>query len=289
MHGESATPRSDVYSLGIVLYELLCGERPSLRTVQGSASHGDPKEGHLSPRLRAIVFNAIRLDPEERYASAKRFAEDLQRYLDGAPPVTSAHDNRDKVSIGILPFRQLSIDGGADPFFGSALVDSLVARLSKVDRLSVRPTSAVLKYAHRNDAVRAGRELRVQCILEGTLHAAGQDLRLNAQLVSTETGVAVWAGRFEERAQDLLGLEDSISEQIAYAVIPQLTGEEEFQLKRSGTASGKAHDAYLRGRFHWNRSAGEPDELVKALVYFMEAIAEDPEYAAAHAGVADTI
>ena len=287
MHGEHATIRSDVYSLGIVLYELLCGERPSLRTVQNNAGRDEASEAHLSPRLRGIVFSAIRPDPDERYPSVAAFAEDLQRYLDGAPPgSTAAQESRERISIGILPFRELGVEG-SDSFLSSAVVDALITRLSKVERLSVRPTSAVLKYGQRTDAVRAGRELRVLYILEGTLHSSDGKLRLNAQLVSTETGIAVWASQFEESADSLLSLEESLSEQIAYAVIPHLTGDEESQLKHRGTSNGKAHEAYLRGRFHWNRSAGEQEELVKALVYFMQAIAEDPDYAAAHAGVAD--
>ncbi len=287
LHGDPATVRSDVYSLGIVLYELLCGERPTLRTLQNHAGLGECNEGHLSPRLRGIVFNAIRLDPDDRYPSVAAFAADLQRYLDRAPPASSAaQESPERISIGILPFREIAMEG-SDRFFSSALVDALITRLSKVERFSVRPTSTVLKYIDHKDSVRAGRELRVQYILEGTLHKDESRLRLNAQLVSTESGTTVWASQFEEGEQCLLSLEESLSEQIAYAVIPQLTGEEESQLKGGGTSNRRAHEAYLRGRFHWNRSAGEQEELVKALVYFMQAIDEDPDYAAAHAGVAD--
>ncbi|MCU1295359.1 MAG: pknD, partial [Bryobacterales bacterium] len=268
MRGEPATARSDVYSLGVILYELLCGERPSLKTVQHSSAGSGEKEQHLSPNLRAIIFNAIRLDPGERYLSVASFAEDIDRYLKGLPTNATAHTDPGsgpgRISIGVLPFRELGQDTNADPFLRSAITDALITRLSKVARLSVRPTSAVLRYAQTMDAVHAARELRVEYLLEGTLHTANDQVRLNVQLVSSETGLAVWAAQFEEQSGDLLRLEDSISEQIAFALIPQLTGEERLSLSRAGTASGKAHEAYLRGRYHWSRSAGDPEELAKS-------------------------
>lgn len=294
MRGEPATPRSDVYSLGVILYELLCGERPSLSTFQRSPASPDrPQEAHLSAHLRAIVFNAIRWDPEERYPSVEAFTADIQRYLEGLPPKAGSRMAVDleaapaEISIAILPFRALEAQDGTHAFVASGITDVLIARLSRVERISVRPTSAVLKYANSYDTTAAARGLRVKYVLEGSVHTLGDQVRVSVQLVFAEAGIAVWAAQFDESKEDLLKLEDSIAEQVAYALIPQLTGEERRQIGRSGTASGQAHEAYLRGRWHWSRSAGSQEELAQALVCFMRAIAEDPNYARAHAGVAD--
>ncbi|MGI8961038.1 MAG: hypothetical protein ACR2IV_14990 [Bryobacteraceae bacterium] len=105
---------------------------------------------------------------------------------------------------------------------------------------------------------------------------------MSVQLVSVDTGTAVWGGHFDEKVSDLLKLEESISEQVSRALIPQLSSEERALLSKRGTANPRAHEIYLRGRWHWTRSAGDTEELAKALVCFMQAIAEDPQYARAH-------
>jgi eukaryotic-like serine/threonine-protein kinase len=294
MRGDPATASSDVYSLGVILYELLCGERPNLSTFESRVSDADhTQDAHLSLHLRTIVFNAIRLDPRERYSSVEAFAGDIRRYLEGAPPQNASQaalarqDRSEKVSIAILPFRVLGDQNNSHGFLASGVTDALITRLSRLERLSIPPSSAVLKYANGIEAVRAAKDLRVQYVLEGSIHAVGEYVRASVQLVFAEAGIAVWAAQFDEQAKDLLKFEDSIAEQVANAVIPHLTGEEREQLSRSGTVSSRAHEAYLRGRWHWSRSAANQDELAKALVCFMQAIADDPKYARAHAGVAD--
>jgi eukaryotic-like serine/threonine-protein kinase len=293
VRGDPVTVRTDIYSLGVILYELLCGERPHTGIAQRNLPSDRATDSHLSANLRAIVLDAIRPDPEERYQSVEVFAADIQSYLDGDPLKGSSRNSFEadpvlaRIPIAVLPFRALGEPANTAAFLGSGIMDSLIARLSRVERLSVRPTSAVLSYVHAHDSIRAAKELRVQYVLEGSFHTIGNQVRVSVQLVWAQTATAVWSAHFDEQANDLLKLEDSISEQVAYALLPQLTNKEREQLGNSGTDSKKAHEAYLRGRWHWNRSAGDQEELAKALVCFMEATAEDPEYAKAHVGIAD--
>jgi Tol biopolymer transport system component/TolB-like protein/Tfp pilus assembly protein PilF len=191
------------------------------------------------------------------------------------------------VSIAILPFRVLGDQSNSHGFLASGVTDALITRLSRLERLSIPPPSAILKYSSGIEAVRAAKDLRVQYVLEGSIHMAGEYMRASVQLVFAEAGISVWAAQFDEQAKDLLRFEDSIAEQVANALIPHLTGEEREQLTRSGTVSSRAHECYLRGRWHWSRSSTNQEELAQALVCFMEAIAADPNYARAHAGVAD--
>ncbi len=297
MRGEPATIRSDVYALGIILFELIAGHRPS--TVPGQDPLALPDEMSDSDRDLAkpacgVVHKAIQPDPNGRYESAEEFAADLRRCLSGSPIpnyATAPTTTIDPVvqpspgSVAVLPFRLLGTDSTSDGYLGLGITDALITKLSNVGRISVRSTSSVTKYAGLTDAVAAGRELGVEFVLEGRIQKLANRLRLTVQLVHVQNDVPVWAASFDQQSEDLLLVEDSISEQVAQALVPQLTGEEREQLARPGTASAKAHQAYLRGRWHWNK--GTEDSLAQALLAFMQAIAEDPEYARAHAGVAD--
>ena len=294
LRGDPATVRSDIYSLGVVLYELLCGERPNLGTFQRNNCNSErTQEAHLSAHLQAIVFSSIRLDPAERYPSVEAFAADIRRYLNGAPPLVASpasfetEDAAERISLAILPFRIVGDQIDSKPFLASGITEALITRLSRIERLSIPSTSSVLKYADGIEAVRAARELRVKYILEGSIHNFGESVRASVQLVFAEAGIAVWAAQIDNAEKDLLKLEDSIAEQVASAVVPHLTGEERAELSRSGTTSSPAHEAYLRGRWHWSQTSGNQEHLAKALLCFMEAIAIDPKYARAHAGVAD--
>ena len=294
MRGDAATVRSDVYSLGIILYELLWGERPSLSAIQrGLRSTGETQSSHLSPELQSIVFQAIQWDPSDRYGSVAELAEDLDLYQKGSRPRSVGKSAADTdtasalVSIAILPLRFAAEQREADAYLATGITDALVSRLSRVERLSVRPTSATLKYDGQPDTGRAARELKVKYILEGSVHRVNGLVRVSLQLVYTEASTTVWAAQFDQAAEDLIKLEESIAEEVASALLPRLSGEERAQIGRAGTQNSKAHEAYLRGRWHWSRSAGDPEELKKALLCFSQAIAEDENYALAHAGLAD--
>ncbi|HEY7212298.1 MAG TPA: protein kinase [Bryobacteraceae bacterium] len=292
LHGETATMRSDIYSLGVVLYELLCGRRPDQAYLdRRDADSSCTRETHLSAHLRAIVLRSIHADPLQRYASIESFSADVRRYLSGVPPVANTPDAMtegvSKVSLAILPFRILGDQTSSNAFLAPGITEALITKLSRIDRLSIPPPSTILKYASGVEAVRAARELNVEYILEGSVHIFEESVRANVQLVFAEAGIAVWAGQVEATEKTLLALEDAIAEQVANAVLPHLTGEERAEISRSGTTSGAAHAAYLRGRWYWNNASGDQEKLLKALVCFTEAIDIDPTFARAHAGIAD--
>ena len=189
-------------------------------------------------------------------------------------------------SIAVLPFRAL--DGGSeDDYLRLGLADALTTRLSGVHRLTVRPTSAVLKYGDgRVEAAAAGRELRVDAVLAGSFQRAGQRVRVTMQLVDVRDGRALWSQTFDEELSNIFALQDSISEQVAGELAPQLSGEERTQLAKRHTQDLEADRLYWKGRLLMKQSVRTPETLRKAINYFKLAAERDPQFALAHADLA---
>lgn len=189
-------------------------------------------------------------------------------------------------SIAVLPFRIL--DGSdTDEYLGIGMADALITRLSGLKRVSVRPTSAVLKYNRSGlDPAASGRELEVDAVLEGSIRKAGETVRVTVQLVSVQSGAQLWASKFDEKASDVFTVEDRVSARVSEALALNLTGDEKRRLARRYTENTEAYQAYLRGRFFWARD--RPDMLRKAIEYFQQAIKIDPDYALAYSGLADS-
>lgn len=189
-------------------------------------------------------------------------------------------------ALAVLPFKLTGSNDEDGEYLGVGLADALVTRLSNVRELVVRPTSAVVRYSSPGqDILEAGRELRVSAVLDGRVQRAAGRVRVTVQLVSVEEGATLWAEKFDERWTDIFTLQDSISEQAAAALTVRLTREEREGLRKHGTESPEAFQAYLRGRSCWNRFVEE--DLRKAVEFFQLAIEFDPSYALAHCGVAD--
>ena len=188
-------------------------------------------------------------------------------------------------SIAVLPFETIGAKT-QDEYLGLGMTDALITRLSNLKRVTVRPTSAV-RNAIKGDPVAAGRILKVATVLEGSIQKWKDHIRVTVQLVSIPNGNTLWAEKFDEKFTDIFDIEDLISDQVARALVLKLTTEEQAQLAKRYTENREAYELYLRGRYSWSKRTIE--ELEKAVDYFRQAIAKDPYYSVAHAGLADSL
>jgi DNA-binding winged helix-turn-helix (wHTH) protein/tetratricopeptide (TPR) repeat protein len=188
-------------------------------------------------------------------------------------------------SIGVLPFKHIGARAGEE-YLGIGLCDTLITRLSNVRQFILRPTSSVVRYSDgQMDTVGAGCQLKVDFVVDGRIRRAGKTLRVNVQLLRIAEEAICWAGQFDEKLTDVLQLEDSIAEQVAIALVPQMTAAERERLAKRGTDNLQAYEAYLRGRFHFDSTT--EDGFAKALAAYERAVQLDPSYALAHTGIAD--
>ena len=188
-------------------------------------------------------------------------------------------------TLAVLPFNSLVAENREEAL-EMGMADTLISRLGNNREIVVRPLSVVRKYGGlEQDAVQAGRALAVDSVLDGSIQRSGENIRVNVRLVRTADGASLWAGTFDEKFTDIFVVQDAISNKVAAALALQLGGKEHKHLTKRHTENVEAYQCYLKGRFHWNKRA--PRDLRKSIEHFKEAIALDPKYALAFAGLAD--
>ena len=184
-------------------------------------------------------------------------------------------------SIAVLPFKTI----GSESYLGIGLSDALITRLGNIHQITVRPTSAVRKYVDPNqDPLAIGRQQGVDAVLDGSVQKVDDRIRLTVQLFRVADGVSLWSGQFDDRLTDLFSVQDSISRQVTQGLLVTLSDEENKRFLNS-QVKAEAYQAYIKGRYFWNKRNDEG--FSKAVEYFNQAIAIDPNYALAHAGLAD--
>jgi len=214
--------------------------------------------------------------PKRGYRFVGALSESVERHGATRPRVPP--------TVAVLPFSPVAPEQG-EPFLGLGLADSLITRLSRLQRLIIRPTSAVRRYAVRHDCLSAGRALRVEWVVDGCTRVSGDRLRVTVQLVNVNNGATAWAEKFDGTLDDVFGVEDAIAERVASALADRLSADDRARLSKRHTDSPEAHRWYLMGRYHWNRRTEQ--SLRQAIDCFTRALTADPEYALAYAGMAD--
>ncbi len=342
IRGDKVTFATDVYSLGVILFELLTGYRPYsfasrsphdvARTIcdedpllpsavaRGDANGATPirvnpnadtlsnvsitssqgiDAAEIEGNLDRIILQALKKDPADRYASVEKLRLDILSHFEGGKVAAAEielrvsspmiEDDPDSRSVAVLPLTLLSPTGEettGETYLTVGVADAIITRLTNVQRLTVRPTSSITRYSEREiNPFRAGTELGVDYVLDGRIRRFGERIRISLQLLDVRKVRTIWAGHFDEHLTDVLTLEDAISEQVATALIPHLTGKDREKLSKRSTNDPQAYEAYLRGRFHWNQFTSE--SLPKALDAYSSAVSIDPNYAQAHAAIAE--
>ncbi len=281
--------RSDVYSLGCVLYEMLSGEAPfhdrNHQAILAAKVRGElpglRELGAAIPRrAEQVVVRALAPERGDRFDSAVEFVEALE----GAVP-TLAVGARHAPSVAVLPFANISADPEND-YMGDGIAEEIIAALAKVPGLKVAARSSAFVFKGQSRDIREiGRELSVGTVLEGSVRRAGRKLRVMAQLIDVANGYHLWSGRYDREMEDVFAIQDEIGRNITQALKVVLTKEVQQAIARARTSDVEAYDHYLRGRQFFNQFRRKSLQFARET--FGRAIEIDPDYALAHAGLAD--
>jgi DNA-binding winged helix-turn-helix (wHTH) protein/tetratricopeptide (TPR) repeat protein len=186
-------------------------------------------------------------------------------------------------SVAVLPFQPL-VSGDRDASLEMGMADTLIARLSSIRDIIVRPLSSVRKYADlHQDALLAGRELGVESVLQGSLQRHADKIRVTVRLLSVSNGASLWAGSFDEEMTEIFALQDAISNRVVQALAVELSKEDKTRLTKRHTENAEAYQLYLKGRYYWWKNS--PQEYMKSRDYFHRAVEQDPSYALGYCGL----
>jgi serine/threonine-protein kinase len=317
--GLTVDRRTDIWSLGAVLYEMVGGrppfEGPTISDVIVAILGREPiplvrYRPEVPTELEWIIKKALRKDRDERYQTAREFLADLRNLtqrLEFEEELERSQDTTDSArldrrgfsdrqsqarrsgiaidSLAILPLLHNYPDQSME-YFSDGISESMINALSRLPDLRVMAWSTVLQYKVRQvDPRQVGRELGVKAVLTGRVIQSEDSLTIKLEMVDVSDGSQLWGDSYSCTPSEILDIETEISSEISEKLLLRLTREERQQLARRPTDNVEAYHSYLKGRYCWNKRTDE--DVRKAIEYFKKAIDSDPSYALAYAGLAD--
>ena len=305
--------RSDLFSFGIVLYEMLSGRSPFAREttsvviaaiLMAEAPAPSTMNKEIPLELDRIVSKSLVKDRKQRYQTAADLLRDLRQLTDrfrfdaevqrenavtqtlkSAELQTPTSSRRALRSLAVLPFANDSGDSKIE-YLSDGLTESVLFGLSQLPEIQVVARSTVFRHKNSNeDSLSIGRSLGVKAVVTGRVRQLGPMLLISAELIDVESGLQLWGARYKRPGEELFDIEDEIADEISNKLRVKLSPEQQQIIDRRRTESTEAYHLYLKARFYWGKRTEE--SLYKALHLFREAIDVDPVYALAYAGLAE--
>lgn len=319
LRGEPPTPRSDVWALGVLLFEMASGCRPftgATAVELTSAILRAPAPtmpSTMPPGLSGVVQRCLEKEPGPRYANAGQVAAALEALSGGTGPVSSARPAAGRravvmaavalaaVALGTLLWRRTSagdasvqvirslailplsdLSGADDEYFADGITDALIGEVGQLDSLRVISRTSMMRYRHSQKSIReiAG-ELNVDAVLEGSVSRIGPRVRITAPLVQASNDLSLWTNTYERDVGDLMTLQRELARSVATELRVRLTPTQQGRLAAGRHVTPAAVESYLRGRYQWNKRT--PESLIAGIALFEDAIRHDTSYAAAYA------
>jgi non-specific serine/threonine protein kinase len=291
VQGRAVDQRTDIFSLGIIFYQLLTGQRPfrgeTSADVISSILRDTPRpvteiNVQLPNHMGRIIKRCLQKDPNSRYQTARDLLNDLEEIK----TELAEAEEREGNSIAVLPFANMSPDPEQD-YFCEGIAEELINGLGRIKHLRVASRTSAFQFKGSDFDIREiGQRLNVNTILEGSVRKSGPQLRITAQLVNVNDGYRLWSERYDRKMEDIFAIQDEIAENIVKALEVTLSPKERRAIHNVATRDVEAYDYYLRGRKFFYMYDRKNWEFARQM--YERAIKLDPNYALAYAGIADS-
>ncbi|HEU5239392.1 MAG TPA: protein kinase [Pyrinomonadaceae bacterium] len=301
--GLETDARTDIWSFGCVLYEMLTREKPfqgeTMTDVLANIVYREPasivaRRKEAPAELERIIAKTVSKNKDERYQSAKELFDDLKQLETRMLVDAELTRSRESIpaqpafrnSIAVLPFANISAEKDNE-YFSEGLTEEIIMHLSKLQMLKVVALGSAMRYVKEGKTHKeAADDLGVQYLLEGSVRRQGKNLRITVQLIDAMHEVYLWAETYRGTIEDIFEIQEKVAVEIVQTLQLRLSPDEKQILRKRFTENTEAYQLYLQGRFFWNKRSEEG--LKTAIKYFEQAIEKDPRYALAWAGIADS-